>query len=92
MLWGGGRPAVVGGCDPGRSGPIGNLKLLVRHPSRENKSVQEMDRSPDVSLSLCATVSKGLEAVSGCAHHGKRTRSTAADLSSMAIGWGMMLI
>ena len=74
MLWGGGGPAIIGGHDPGRSGPVGNLKSLVRHPSRENKSMQEMDRVPEVPWSLCATVSKGLEAVGGCAHCGERSR------------------
>ena len=95
MLWGGGGPAVVGGCNPGRSGPVGNLKLLVRHPSRENKSVQGLDRVPGVSWSLCATVSRGLEALGGCARHGKRTRS-AGDTKLKRVdgnrvvksGWG----
>ena len=70
-----GGPAIVGGRDPERSGPVGNLKLLVRHPSRENKSMQEMDRGPEVAWSLCAMVSKGLEAVGGYAYRGKRSRS-----------------
>ena len=50
--------------------------MLVRHSSREYRSVQGLDRVPGVSWSLCATVSKGLEALSGCARRGKRTRST----------------
>ena len=88
MLWGGGGPAVVGGRDPGRLGPVGNLKSLVRHPSRENKSMQEMDRVPEVPWSLYAMVSKDLEAVGGCAHRGKRSRSTKPE-PSMQPGVGL---
>ena len=32
MLWSGGEPAIIGGHDPGRLGPVGNLKLLVKLP------------------------------------------------------------
>ena len=35
----------------------------------------DLDRVPGVSWSLCAMVSRGLEALGGCARRGKRTRS-----------------
>ena len=77
MLWRGEGPAIVGGHNHRRSGPVGDLKLLVRHPSRENKSMQEMDWIPEVLWSLYATVSKDLEAVGGCAYCGRRSRTAA---------------
>ena len=59
--------------NPRRSG---DLKILVKHSSRENRNMQGLDQVPGVSWLLCAIVSKGLEALGGCAHCGKRTRST----------------
>ena len=50
--------------------------MLVRHLSREYRSVQGLDQVSGVLWLLCATVSKGLEALGGCAYCGKRTRST----------------
>ena len=50
--------------------------------------MQGLDRVSGVSWSLCATVSKGLEALGGCARRGKRTRSADPGIS-MLIGSGV---
>ena len=42
-----------------------------------------MDQVPGVLWLLCAMVSKGLEALGGCARRGKRTRSAGNHLLKM---------
>ena len=42
------RPVIIGGHDSRRLNSIEDLKLLVRYPSREDKSVQKLDWIPEV--------------------------------------------
>ena len=48
MLWSGGRPVVIDGCDSRRLGSKEDLKMLVKHSSREYRSVQGLDQVPGV--------------------------------------------
>ena len=90
-LWSGGRPVVVGRHNSKQSGLKKDLKMLVRHFSREYRSVQGFDWISGVSWLLYATVSKGLEVLGGCAHHSKRTRSapiyTSLSILDIRANW-----